>query len=68
MLLAPARWPKVGATAEALTDLWLTLLIGDLQIRRVTGALPPLAPEAITHCACRALKTLCRLYAAPQPP
>lgn len=57
-----------GDTAEALTDLWLTLLIGDLQIRRVTGALPPLAPEAITRRADRALDMLCRLYAAPQPP
>ncbi len=60
--------PKVGATAEALTDLWLTLWIADLQIRRVTGTLPPLAPEAITRRADRALDMLCRLYAAPRSP
>lgn len=57
-----------GEPAGALTELWLTLLIGDLQIRRVTGALPPLAPEDIARRADRALGLLCRLYAAPLSP
>lgn len=51
------------ADARALTDLWLTLLIGDLQIRRVTGALPPQPPEAIARRSATALVMLSRLYA-----
>jgi AcrR family transcriptional regulator len=68
MQQAVAEGALTGEPADTLTDLWLTLLIGDLQIRRVTGALPPLAPQDITRRADRALQTLCRLYAAaPQP-
>jgi hypothetical protein len=49
--------------AAQLTDLWLTLLIGDLQIRRVTGALPPLPPDAIQNRSTQALRILQHLYA-----
>lgn len=53
----------VAPDAACLTELWLTLLIGDLQIRRVTGALPPLPPEAIAARSTAALVTLRHLYA-----
>ena len=57
-----------GDTADALTGLWLSLLIGDLQIRRVTGALPPLSPPEIAGRATRALENLTRLYPGPTLP
>jgi len=57
-----------GDTAEALTNLWLSLLIGDLQIRRVTGALPPLSAPEIAQRAARALQNLTRLHAGPTLP
>lgn len=53
----------VAPDSERLTDLWLTLLIGDLQIRRVTGAMPPLPPETIARRSAEARTTLSRLYA-----
>ena len=37
------------------TDLFVTLLIGDLQIKRAIGALPPLSQEQITRRATDAL-------------
>lgn len=55
-----------GAPAEALTDLWLSLLIGDLQIRRATGALPPPEPETLSKRAQAARDHLLRLYAPPR--
>lgn len=54
--------------ALAVTEHWLALLIGDLQIRRVTGALPPLAPEAIARRAETAAALLARLYAPAAKP
>jgi hypothetical protein len=55
-----------GAPAEALTDLWLSLLIGDLQIRRTIGALPPPEPETLSNRAQSARSHLLRLYAPPR--
>jgi AcrR family transcriptional regulator len=55
-----------GASAEALTETWLSLLIGDLQIRRATGALPPPPPEALASRAQAARLHLLRLYAPPR--
>lgn len=34
-------------SARQASEWFVSLLIGDLQIRRVTGALPPLSPDAI---------------------
>lgn len=45
-----------------LAESWLTLLIGDLQVRRVTGAIAPLTPEQVEMRAARALDGLKRLY------
>ncbi|RCW85873.1 TetR/AcrR family transcriptional regulator [Paracoccus lutimaris] len=45
-----------------LAELWLTLLVGDLQMRRVTGAIPPLTAEEIGLRNARALDDLSRLY------
>lgn len=55
-----------GTDAAALTDLWLTLLIGDLQIRRITHAMPGLTAEAIAARSAWAIATLSSLY-APHP-
>lgn len=43
-------------------ELWFALLIGDLQLRRVTGALPPLSPDAIRARTRAANTALCRLF------
>lgn len=51
-----------GATDD-ITDTYLSLLIGDWQVRRVTGAMPPPAPEAVVKRAERALANLLRLHA-----
>ena len=68
MQQALADGTLAGDSAEALTDLWLSLLIGDLQIRRVTGALQPLSPQAIAQRADRAMENLTRLHAGPALP
>lgn len=47
-------------------ETWLGLLIGDLQLRRVTGALPSLAPETLTLRSNRAYAQLQQLYPLPQ--
>lgn len=52
---------QLKGDADDLTELYLTLLIGDLQIRRVTGALPPLSPQSINDRAARALTLLRQL-------
>ena len=49
-------------TPHELTELWLTLLIGDLQVRRVTGALAPPTKDEIGQRSQRALEYLARLY------
>ncbi|MEM8656898.1 MAG: TetR/AcrR family transcriptional regulator [Pseudomonadota bacterium] len=69
--------PKIGQVLEAArtqgrlafeetpraTELYLNLLIGDLQIRRVIGRLPPLSAEEAQSRAARALGQLSRLLA-----
>jgi hypothetical protein len=42
-------------------------LIGDVQIRRVVGRMPPLDPDAVTSRADDALRCFLRLYATTQP-
>jgi AcrR family transcriptional regulator len=51
------------ADTATLTEHWLALLLGDLQIRRVTGAMPALPPAAIAQRAETAATLLARLYA-----
>lgn len=48
--------------AEA-AEVYINLLIGDVQIRRVTGALEPLSEDMIVARSTRALRLLRRLYA-----
>lgn len=49
-------------TPDELTEMWLTLLIGDLQVRRVIGAIAPLGPDAVARRCEVALDCLLRLY------
>ena len=50
-----------GARSDG-AELYLGLLIGDLQIRRVTGQIGPLEKRAIEHRSSRAVDMLTRLY------
>lgn len=43
-------------------DAWLSLLIGDLQIRRITGQIGPLDPDAIAARSLRARAAIVLLY------
>jgi AcrR family transcriptional regulator len=47
-------------------EIWLGLLIGDIQIRRVVGRMPQPAPEALAARADAALRHFLRLF-APAP-
>ncbi len=51
-----------GAAPEVLAETWFSLLIGDLQIRRATGALAEPRPAYIETRAQGALDRLARLY------
>lgn len=62
------EWPAGGGetvAAHDLAEIWLILLIGDLQIRRVTGAIGPLTSGQVDTRAIRAVDCLCRLYPPP---
>ena len=56
-----------GGSAAEITETWIALLVGDLQIRRVTGATPEPAAESNRKRSERALLQLRRLY-PPGPP
>lgn len=56
----------LSGTAVELTELYLTLLIGDSQIRCVTGALPPPDANWITSRAAQAFAQLQRLGGAAE--
>lgn len=56
------------ASPRDLAEIWLTLLIGDLQIRRVTGAIVPLSSSQIDARAEQALEFLLCLYPPSEPP
>lgn len=51
-----------GAPAPDMAETYMALLIGDCQIRRVTGAMPEPGPDWIEGRATRALTQLRRLY------
>ena len=52
-----------GLTAKEAAELYINLLIGDLQIRRVIGALPELGEPEIKRRVERALKALQKMSA-----
>ncbi|MEM7546007.1 MAG: TetR/AcrR family transcriptional regulator [Pseudomonadota bacterium] len=54
---------RIHDVSEA-AETYISLLIGDTQIRRVTGAMGPLSDADIERRAARAFKQFCRLYAA----
>lgn len=51
-----------GGTAQEMAEVYFSLLIGDLQVRRVTGALPMPREEYIAKRADDAVTNLQRLY------
>jgi len=51
--------------AEA-AEVYINLLIGDLQIRRVIGVMPVLTPDAVSARAARAQTLFLRLYQSPK--
>lgn len=53
---------QIDDPAEA-AEVYINLLLGDVQIRRATGALEPLSEAAIVARSTRALKLMRRLYA-----
>lgn len=53
---------QLSGQAEKLTETWIALLIGDLQIRRVTGALPTPSRVSVAARAEDALHHLKQLF------
>ncbi len=51
-------------SCDDITEVYISLLIGDTQVRRATGALPPLTNAEITIRSNRATKLLIELYSA----
>lgn len=52
------------ADASEAAETFLGLLLGDIQVRRLLGLVPPLSEEAIKSRAARATQTFLRLYTA----
>ena len=57
---------KPTAKAALFADLYFRLLVGDLQIRRVSGGLAELKPAAMEHRAEMAKKCVLQLMNAPE--
>ena len=55
-----------GGDAATIADTYLSLLLGDLQIRRAIHAAPPLAKTQVRARADRALMLTWRLYSRDQ--
>jgi AcrR family transcriptional regulator len=51
-----------GVPPDELAEMWLALLIGDLQARRVIGAIAPLGADEVARRSEVALDCLTRLY------
>lgn len=51
-----------GQQVRDAADTYISLLIGDLQVRRVTGAIEQLTPKQISERAAKALQNFLRLY------
>ncbi len=60
--LAIDRGELAGGDAREITETWISLLVGDLQVRRVTGAILEPDSEHNTRRAARALEQLRTLY------
>jgi AcrR family transcriptional regulator len=60
---ARANGALVFDDPRAVAETYIALLIGDLQIRRATGAIGPLNDEDIRARSERAVTLLCRLFA-----
>ena len=56
-----------SVTPDELTEIWLSLLIGDLQSRRMIGAIAPLDAAEVARRSDMALDCLTRLYPGPGP-
>ncbi|NVO25543.1 TetR/AcrR family transcriptional regulator [Donghicola mangrovi] len=54
----------ISGPADEATEVYLSLLIGDLQIRRVVARMPPLEAAAYQHRAARAVDGLETLFPA----
>jgi len=54
-----------GQQVGDAADIYISLLIGDLQVRRVTGAIEQITPKQISERAARALQNFLRLYSPP---
>ncbi|NVO29416.1 TetR/AcrR family transcriptional regulator [Donghicola sp. C2-DW-16] len=54
----------ISGPADEATEVYLSLLIGDLQIRRVVARMPPLEDAAYQHRAARAVDGLKTLFPA----
>ena len=57
---------KPTAKASLFADIYYRLLVGDLQIRRLSGGLTELKPAALTHRAEMAQKFAVQLMNAPE--
>ena len=53
-----------GAPHEEMVEVWLALLVADLQVRRVTGAMAELSPEAAVARSRAAMARLDQLFGA----
>ncbi|MBU1306709.1 MAG: TetR/AcrR family transcriptional regulator C-terminal domain-containing protein [Alphaproteobacteria bacterium] len=62
---AIAAGALISANPVEAGEVYISLLIGDLQIRRVIGVLPVLSPEAVAQRAARAHSQFIRLYGTP---
>ncbi|MEL7107386.1 MAG: TetR/AcrR family transcriptional regulator [Pseudomonadota bacterium] len=60
---AMTRGELTGDAGE-ITETFVALVVGDLQVRRATRAMPALTKDAITRRADRAVEHICRLYGA----
>ena len=52
-----------NGTPREMAEIWFALLIGDLQVRRVTGAMEPLSEDEVKSRAEGALSRLQRVFA-----
>lgn len=62
LTLAAGQGALVVDDMQAAAETWINLLIGDLQVRRVTGIVEPLDDQQITARAARAFTQFCTLY------
>lgn len=67
-LFARHSTAEAGATPEEVADIYVRLLIGDLQIRRVTGCINALHPAEREERAGQALQLTCALFYRPRQP